>query len=109
MKGVTVMSFDKNLLLRSWLHAHEEDAPDRVVFRPASYSLPPSRGRSGYTFFPDGHAIKISPGPADRPIQVRGTWSMDDEGKITICIPDQLDIVLEINDLNADWMIIKKQ
>lgn len=103
------MPFDKNILLGVWLHAHEEDTLGREVFRPESYPLPPSRGRSGYAFFPDGRVRKMFPGPTDRPIQVQGTWVMDDEGRITISIPAQPDVVLELDTLKPEQMIIIKQ
>jgi hypothetical protein len=51
------------------MHAHEEDKESELVYRPASYSLPPSRGRSALDLLADGTYVESSPGPTDRPEQ----------------------------------------
>ena len=37
----------KTCILGQWIHSHEEDAKGVMVYRPANYSFPPSRGRVG--------------------------------------------------------------
>jgi hypothetical protein len=39
----------------------------------------------------------------------QGTWTMDVQGRVTICIPGRLDEVLEIVSLDSNRMVLKKQ
>jgi hypothetical protein len=99
---------DKALLQGRWLHAHEEDGPGGKVFRPADrHPLPPSRGRTGYVFEPDGGVVRLGPGPADRGTSARGTWSLDAGGRLTIRVPGSSDEVLQIESLEADRLVAK--
>ena len=68
---------DRVALQGQWVHAHEEDTDSELVYRPASYSLPPSRGRSALDLRADGTYVESSPGPTDRPEQTTGTWTLE--------------------------------
>ena len=103
------MTFDQKQLQRRWLHSHEEDSSGTKVFRPDSYPLPPSRGRFGYEFQSDGCVKKLAPGPTDKPTTEQGTWTMDNQGRIEIRIPGHSDEVLDIDTLDSDHLIMKKQ
>ncbi|MDQ3850760.1 MAG: hypothetical protein M3296_09140 [Actinomycetota bacterium] len=65
------------LLYGRWLHAHEEDTEDEMVFRPASADLPPSRGRQSLELSPDGGYTEIRPGRDDRPERASGHWGIE--------------------------------
>jgi hypothetical protein len=69
---------DAASLTGSWLHSHEEDEGDRVVFRPASYDFPPARGRNGFELSSDGDVRRSGPGPDDRTQEARGRWKLVD-------------------------------
>ena len=101
-------AIDKALLHGRWLHAHEEDASDESVFRPASYPMPPARGRTGYEFLSDGTVVVIGPGPTDRTVKRDGTWSIDANKQLTIRLPGHADQVLEISTLDPDRLVVKK-
>jgi hypothetical protein len=60
-----------------WVHSHEEDTGDELVFRPASYPFPPSRGRRSLQLRPDGTYLERAPGPVDVPVESEGSWSLD--------------------------------
>ena len=60
-----------------WVHSHEEDTQDEIVYRPASYSFPPSRGRTSFELRPDGSYVEQSPGPVDVPVESKGSWSVE--------------------------------
>ncbi len=49
---------DASALAQGWLHAHEEDTGDTMVFRPSSFKLGPSRGRAGFELKPDGGFVE---------------------------------------------------
>jgi hypothetical protein len=91
-----------------WLHAHEEDSEDSLVFRPATYQLPPARGRTGYEFQDGGRLTVVGPGPTDRTATRSGTWSVTGDGQLTIRVPGQPEQVFEITTLDADRLGLKK-
>lgn len=62
-----------------WVHSHEEDSENEMVFRPATHSFPPSRGRASFELRPNGTYLESSPGPVDRPEQSSGSWSLEDD------------------------------
>jgi hypothetical protein len=74
----------RELLERRWVHAHEEDSEGEMVFRPAGYDLPPSRGRSAFELRPDGRFVEDAIGAADVPEEASGTWELDDEDRIVL-------------------------
>ena len=103
------MKFDHKLLHRRWLHSHEEDSAGTKIFRGDSYPLPPSRGRFGYEFQSDGCVLKLMPGPTDKLASEQGTWTVDDAGRVTIRIPGRSEEILEIDSVDSDRLIVKKQ
>jgi hypothetical protein len=67
-----------------WLHAHEEDTDDVMVFRPADADLPPARGREGLALDRDGSAAELTPGADDRPTESSGRWALTDAGTLVV-------------------------
>jgi hypothetical protein len=74
----------RELLQRRWVHAHEEDSEHEMVFRPAEYELPPSRGRVAFELRPDGSFVEAGIGPADVPEEASGTWELEDDDRIVL-------------------------
>ncbi len=64
-------------LQRTWLHAHEEDHGDTLVFRPNTYAFPPSRGRTGFRIEAGGELTQYDIAPTDGLEERRGTWRME--------------------------------
>jgi hypothetical protein len=64
-------------LHQEWVHSHEEDHDDEMVFRPASFKFPPSRGRRSIDLRRDGTVGHARPGPADRRQLSSGRWEID--------------------------------
>lgn len=75
-------------IIGTWLHSYEEDTGDAEVFRPISFAFPPSRGRPGIAFRPDGGYAEISPGADDRGAVSQGRWRDLGAGRIEISFPD---------------------
>lgn len=67
------------VLQRRWLHSHEEDGDDEMVFRPASFKFPPSRGRAGFDLKPNQSYVDIGIAPTDGPQESTGTWKLQDD------------------------------
>jgi hypothetical protein len=73
------MTVDRSALEHRWVHSHEEDAPGEMVFRPADHGFPPSRGRLAFELRPDGSYAEAAIGPADVPLEVTGSWTLEDD------------------------------
>ncbi len=75
--------YSRRALQGRWVHSHEEDSDDEMVFRPASHAFPPARGRTAFELRPDGSYLETAPGPDDRPERSTGAWSVRD-GRLVI-------------------------
>jgi hypothetical protein len=62
---------------QEWVHSHEEDHGDDMVFRPASYPFPPSRGRRSICLKAGGVLTRGGPGPTDRRTTSEGRWEIE--------------------------------
>ncbi len=69
-------------LIGHWVHSHEEDRDGEMVFRPASFSFPRSRGRDSFELQKDA-LVQRGHGPGDAATVKGGTWSLSDDGKLT--------------------------
>jgi hypothetical protein len=98
---------DRTAVQGQWVHAHEEDTESELIFRPASYSLPPSRGRSALDLRADGTYVESSPGPTDRPEQATGTWALE-EDRLTLRPPDGSTRVLKIASAEPDRLVLRR-
>ncbi len=74
---------EKRSLVRSdevsgrWVHVHEEDTEDEIVFRPEGTDLPPARGRMAFELRADGTFTEIGLGATDVPEEATGTWVVE--------------------------------
>lgn len=78
-------------LLGEWRHSHEEDTDERIVYRPADYPFPPSRGRVGFEFLAAGYLIFFGIDPADGESLSPGHWELlsDQRLQIEVNEPEQ--------------------
>jgi hypothetical protein len=70
---------DPEALQGRWVHSHEEDTEDEMVFRSADsgYAFPRSRGREALELRPDGSYGGMVPGPVDKPeAAAEGEWTV---------------------------------
>jgi hypothetical protein len=84
-----VATLAEEALLGHWVHSHEEDSEDEMVFRPATHPLPPSRGRISFDLKPDGSYAERAPGPVDAPVESSGRWSLEDGRLVLAAKGDQ--------------------
>jgi hypothetical protein len=94
---------------QTWLHSHEEDSADEMVFRPAAFPFPRSRGRAGYEFRPDGSVVVSGPGPADKPGSATGRWEMKDPGELLVTIPGEPDRSLKVASIAPDKLVLTRR
>jgi len=75
--GATENGVTQDRVVGSWVHAHEEDTGDEMVFRPADSALPPARGRMGFELREDGTFAEAGLGARDVPEESAGTWALE--------------------------------
>ena len=68
---------DPAALPGDWLRSSEEDTATEVVYRPASYPFPPSRGREGMRLSVDGTLIHAAIGATDLHRHRQGRWRLE--------------------------------
>ncbi|MBC7447452.1 MAG: hypothetical protein H7330_05280 [Hymenobacteraceae bacterium] len=68
---------DVATMQRTWLHAHEEDHGDTLVFRPNTYAFPPSRGRTGFEISANGELTQYDIAPTDGLEKRLGRWRVE--------------------------------
>ncbi len=99
----------RDALLRGrWVHSHEEDTADEMVFRPAGHDFPPSRGRTSFELRPDGSYVESSPGPVDLPEETTGSWSLDSDRLILGADGDRPGHAWEITGAEGDRLTVRK-
>lgn len=97
-------------LQRTWLHAQEEDQGDVWVYRPNTYSFPPSRGRTGFSFDPNGLFTRYDIAPTDGLEGHEGTWKPENDHTILISLEDKSepDYKLEIVALEKEVLKVRR-
>jgi hypothetical protein len=91
-----------------WVRSNEDDTEHEVVFRPASYAFPPSRGRTSIEFRPDGTYVESSPGPVDVPEGSTGRWSLEGNRLVLEAGGGRPGHAWEIADAGGDSLALKK-
>ena len=93
-----------------WVHVHEEDTEDEMVFRPASTDLPPSRGRMAFELRADGTFAEIGLGATDVPEEATGSWVVESD-TITLSEGATQGVPREMKVLTADEerLVIQKR
>lgn len=96
-------------LTQTWRHSQEEDQGIVQVYRPASYSFPPARGREGYTFAPGGQLTKLAIAPTDGTLPLPGHWRWVSARALHLTFddPSQQECRLEVLELSSDVLKIK--
>ncbi len=96
------------MLRRRWVHSHEEDTDKEMVFRPATFEFPPSRGRRSFELKPDGSLVEGGIGPADRPVETRGTWELEDDRLVLRPDRSETPRLMLITSVDEDRLVIQK-
>ena len=98
---------DPSALERAWLHAHEEDEGDLLVFRPADHPLPPARGRESLTLGPNEELVRGGPGPDDRHVSNAGTWRIDGR-ELVLQVPGRPEERLELMSVDPEKLVVRR-
>jgi hypothetical protein len=91
-----------------WVHAHEEDTGDQLVFRPATHPLPPSRGRRSFELRPDGTMIDHRIGPDDRGQPTPGSWNITPDGVLELHPAGAGALSMRVAQVGPDKLVLEK-
>jgi|SRR4051812_2350036 len=96
----------RKALQASWLHSHEEDEGERLVFRKADTELPPSRGRQEFTLKSNGEAGISGPGPDDRRRGASGRWTL--KGKVLRIDAPNFSATYEVQSVDGQRLVVRR-
>jgi hypothetical protein len=82
------MTLDPQALQGRWVHAHELDSGDEMVFVRGDTELPPSRGRQRLELRDGGDATEEGPGEADKPRAIEARWTLTNDDELVITSPE---------------------
>lgn len=101
----------RQYIVQRWMHSHEEDTASEMVYRPATFNFPRSRGRSGFDFRPDGMCTVIGIGPTDRSQTSECRWEVHDAEDVEIIIHLEGDRrrILHVKEIEQDKLVVLKQ
>lgn len=94
-------------LLARWVHSHEEDEGDKLVFRTSEFTFPPARGRTVVRLCADGVAEMELAGPDDRTVRPSGSWSLAGR-KLTVAAPGFAG-EFEIESVDEQSLVLRRQ
>jgi len=99
----------EKVLQRRWVHSHEEDTDKEMVFRPAAFEFPRSRGRRSLELKPDGSLVEGGIGPTDRPVETQGTWELENDTRLVLRPdPSETPRLMQIASVDEDRLVIEK-
>ena len=101
-------AYGEDSLYGRWVHSHEEDTDDEMVFRPADRKFPPSRGRTAIELRPDGTYVESAPGPVDVPEETSGTWSLEGDRLLLGAEGDRPGHAWEVAGAEPDRLTVRK-
>ena len=95
----------------TWLTSREENSGDTLVFRPNTYTFPPSRGRTGFAIKPFGRFEQFDIAPTDGLATRPGTWTADGPTRLRIHLTDgrQPDFTYEILSLQNKVLKLRRR
>ena len=93
-----------------WLASHEENHGDTLVYRPNTYSFPPTRGRTGFAIGPFGRFEQFDIAPTDGLTCRPRTWTADGANRLRIHLADGQapDYTLEIISAERNVMRLRR-
>jgi hypothetical protein len=99
---------DPKALPQKWVHSHEEDTDQEMVFRPGSYKFPPSRGRRSFDLSPDGRVVGQHAGPDDRPTSQVGSWKLKSNNELELDLPGAQPTIMRLVRADESCLVVSK-
>lgn len=103
-------NISQEILHQHWVHSHEEDTDTEIVFRPAGFNFPRSRGRIGFELKHDGGLVETGIAPADGPQQTQGTWKLEGDDSLVFYTSAEPKPrrVMKIASVDKSRLVVKK-
>ena len=101
------MKITSALVGKTWLHSHEDDRGDTIVYRPNSYDFPPSRGRTGFMLEANGSVHQYDIAPTDGLEEKAGKWTMRQENILEVTFPNKTSTDYEVEILSVTPELLK--
>lgn len=101
-------ALDEGSLRGRWVHSHEEDSDDEMVFRPATHPFPPSRGRTSFELREDGSYLERSPGPVDVPEETDGSWAVEGDRVVFSPSEEAPAHAWQVTSLEANRLVVRR-
>ena|SRR5258705_4198872 len=100
---------DRKALLQKWMHSREEDTETEMVFRPAGYNFPRSRGRAGFELKENDQLVEIGIAPTDAQQKTEGTWRLEGK-KLAFYRGSESEPVrvMQVTSVEKDRLVVKK-
>jgi hypothetical protein len=100
----------RSVLLKRWMHSHEEDTASESIYRPAEYDFPPARGRSGFELRADGSCVYVGISPRDGHAEQPCTWTLEGEREplLTLNLQSGTQNTLRIASASDDKLVVRK-
>lgn len=97
-------------LQATWLHSHEEDQGDTLIYRPNTYKFLPSRGRTGFAIGPNGRFTQYDIAPTDGLQGLPGTWTLLSGNRLLIQLsnPQTAPYQLEVLKLEGRKLFVRR-
>jgi hypothetical protein len=100
---------DAALLCGHWVHSHEEDDPNTLVYRPREFPFPRSRGRHAFELRSDGTGTEFPLAPADGSAERPARWTLTPDGSVRLTSPDGAVLrVLKVREAKKDKLSIAR-
>ena len=97
-------------LYQHWMHSYEEDTPNEMVFRPATFKFRDrSRGRLSFELKMDGSMVQYPIGPTDQSQASQGNWKLEGNHLVLITDPKSgPERILEIASASPDRLVVRR-
>ncbi len=111
--GCAGLKKKRELLCRTWVHAHEQDDGKVKTYVPSTTELPPSRPRRKLVFNSDGSMQMITGGRSDRGESTSGKWSWLNKGaeiEVSLSIKNKEKLyVYKVIELDDKYLKLEKR
>ena len=97
-------------LVGRWLHSHDEDTPDVLVYRPAENPFPREEGRDGFEIQAGGEFYYLAVGRGDGTEVSNGRWTIEAPDRVRIDVDNKRvkPFWLEVISCDAETLKVKR-
>ena len=106
-ESINMAALELKYLNQKWIHSFEEDTEDEMVYRPQSFTLGKSRGRTQLDLKANGKVVDTKIGRDDVPDAVIGTWKLEGD-QLIVELSDSSRQVYPVKEVTPEKLVLKK-